>query len=227
MGEGVLEVMVGAQQDVVPPGTILAEDVAAPPVPLATVTVPQRDGAVRPVAGRLLRVSVFGPPRVFWRPARPPAASTAAPVDHADTDTAAAQAAASATNAATNAVEQGGVIDADEQEVTAAFQPRTRELLVFLAIHPDGASRDTLAPALWPDSAPGRLGNTLHTAFRGYAARSAPPPTDTSTPWWQPRRAATASAPISSRSTTPALRRRRPIAAPPQHPKIVGRRCRR
>src|SRR5207248_11702162 len=32
----------------------------------------------------------------------------------------------------------------DAREVTGAFQPRTRELLVFLALHPDGASRETL-----------------------------------------------------------------------------------
>lgn len=51
------------------------------------------------------------------------------------------------------------------REITGAFQPRTRELLVFLALHPDGASREALVAALWSDTPPERSTNSLNTAF--------------------------------------------------------------
>ncbi|MCU1680216.1 MAG: hypothetical protein JWQ81_955 [Amycolatopsis sp.] len=53
----------------------------------------------------------------------------------------------------------------DAREVTGAFQPRTRELLVFLALHPDGASREALVAALWPDTPSERSTNSLNTAL--------------------------------------------------------------
>jgi hypothetical protein len=65
------------------------------------------------VSSAPLRVSVLGPPRVWWRPAP--------------------------------ATPDG---EAAEREITSAFQPRLRELLVFLALHPDGASREALIAAL-------------------------------------------------------------------------------
>ncbi|PPK63371.1 DNA-binding SARP family transcriptional activator [Actinokineospora auranticolor] len=52
-----------------------------------------------------------------------------------------------------------------EREVTSAFPPRTRELLVFLALHPDGVSREALVAALWPSSAPERATNVLNTSL--------------------------------------------------------------
>lgn len=51
------------------------------------------------------------------------------------------------------------------REVTGAFQPRTRELLVFLALHPDGASREALVAALWPDATPEKATNAMNTAL--------------------------------------------------------------
>lgn len=51
------------------------------------------------------------------------------------------------------------------QEITGVLQPRARELLVFLALHPDGTSREALAAALWPDSPPERITNALNTAL--------------------------------------------------------------
>ena len=39
------------------------------------------------------------------------------------------------------------------------------ELFAFLAVHPDGVSRDTLAETLWPDARPNRLTNGLHSAL--------------------------------------------------------------
>ncbi|SER91817.1 DNA-binding transcriptional activator of the SARP family [Actinokineospora terrae] len=52
-----------------------------------------------------------------------------------------------------------------ELEVTSAFPPRTRELLVFLALHPDGVSREALVAALWPASPPERATNVLNTSL--------------------------------------------------------------
>lgn len=55
--------------------------------------------------------------------------------------------------------------DAVDREITAAFQPRLRELLVFLALHPDGASREALIAALWATSPPERTTNALNTSL--------------------------------------------------------------
>jgi len=55
--------------------------------------------------------------------------------------------------------------DEAEVEITGSLQPRARELLVYLALHPDGAGRESVAAALWPDSAPGRTTNALNTAL--------------------------------------------------------------
>ncbi|GAA3863485.1 hypothetical protein GCM10022243_32530 [Saccharothrix violaceirubra] len=52
-----------------------------------------------------------------------------------------------------------------EREITSAFQPRLRELLVFLALHPDGASREALIAALWATSPPERTTNAMNTAL--------------------------------------------------------------
>ncbi|MFD4248289.1 transcriptional regulator [Amycolatopsis thermoflava] len=52
-----------------------------------------------------------------------------------------------------------------ESETTAAFQPRIRELLVFLAVHPDGVSREALIAALWPASPPEKTTNALNTSL--------------------------------------------------------------
>jgi DNA-binding SARP family transcriptional activator len=48
-------------------------------------------------------------------------------------------------------------------EIIGALSPRVRELLVVLAVHPEGITRDRLADTLWPDSPPGRPFNNLNT----------------------------------------------------------------
>ncbi|MFF0147028.1 DNA-binding SARP family transcriptional activator [Amycolatopsis sulphurea] len=53
----------------------------------------------------------------------------------------------------------------DAHEITGALQPRTKELLVLLALHPDGATRETLVSALWGQHPPARPTNALHTAL--------------------------------------------------------------
>jgi DNA-binding SARP family transcriptional activator len=53
----------------------------------------------------------------------------------------------------------------EDKDITGAFQPRLRELLVFLGLHPDGATRESLTAALWGDSAPEKTTNALNTAL--------------------------------------------------------------
>ncbi len=54
---------------------------------------------------------------------------------------------------------------AKSETVTVSLGPRQRELLLALALHPDGIARDLLADMLWPDTPPGRPFNTLHTTL--------------------------------------------------------------
>jgi DNA-binding SARP family transcriptional activator len=58
---------------------------------------------------------------------------------------------------------EGGT--AQSRDITGAFPPRQRELLVFLALHPDGVHRDALVGALWEDNLPARPTNALNTAL--------------------------------------------------------------
>lgn len=50
-------------------------------------------------------------------------------------------------------------------EVTGAVSPRLRELVVLLALHPEGISRARIADTLWPDARPGRPYNNLTTSL--------------------------------------------------------------
>ncbi|QFZ24236.1 transcriptional regulator [Saccharothrix syringae] len=52
-----------------------------------------------------------------------------------------------------------------EREITAAFQPRVRELLVFLALHHDGASREALIAALWAASPPEKTTSAMNSGL--------------------------------------------------------------
>jgi DNA-binding winged helix-turn-helix (wHTH) protein len=49
------------------------------------------------------------------------------------------------------------------EDITSAFSPRQLELLVFLAIHPDGVHRDTLLATLWANNM--KATNAMNTAF--------------------------------------------------------------
>ncbi|MGX7828998.1 BTAD domain-containing putative transcriptional regulator [Actinokineospora sp. 24-640] len=91
---------------------------------------PQGPAEPREASSAPLRVSVLGPPRVWWHP-------TLATFDG----------------------------EAAEHEITSALQPRLRELLVFLALHPDGASREALIAALWATSPPERTTNAMNTSL--------------------------------------------------------------
>jgi DNA-binding SARP family transcriptional activator len=55
--------------------------------------------------------------------------------------------------------------DPQEREITGTLQPRTRELLVLLALHPEGITREALLSALWSEDPPARPTNALHTSL--------------------------------------------------------------
>ncbi|MFE3317540.1 BTAD domain-containing putative transcriptional regulator [Nocardia sp. NPDC059195] len=50
-------------------------------------------------------------------------------------------------------------------DITARLQPRARELLTLLVLHPDGMTRETLIADLWGEQCPARPVNALHTAL--------------------------------------------------------------
>jgi DNA-binding SARP family transcriptional activator len=52
-------------------------------------------------------------------------------------------------------------VEAVAVDVTARLSPRMLDLLVFLAVHPDGVRRDAVVAALWPDTARARPANNL------------------------------------------------------------------
>jgi DNA-binding SARP family transcriptional activator len=53
----------------------------------------------------------------------------------------------------------------DSADITARVTPRQLELLVLLALHPDGITRDLLAATLWPDTPRERPFSTLNTSL--------------------------------------------------------------
>lgn len=52
-----------------------------------------------------------------------------------------------------------------EVDITARLQPRGRELLTLLALHPDGTPRETVLDNLWGERCPRRPTNAVHTAI--------------------------------------------------------------
>ncbi|MFX0581124.1 AfsR/SARP family transcriptional regulator [Nocardia nepalensis] len=56
--------------------------------------------------------------------------------------------------------DSGGGVD-----ITARLQPRSRELLTLLAVHPDGVTRDALIDSLWGEHIPARPTNAITTAM--------------------------------------------------------------
>ena len=53
----------------------------------------------------------------------------------------------------------------DEVDVTSALAPKHREILTFLALHRNGARRDALTAALWPDARRDRPHNSFHATI--------------------------------------------------------------
>ena len=57
-------------------------------------------------------------------------------------------------------------VDGDmPRALTAVLTPKQREVLVFLALHPQGVRREALNDAIWPDARPPRPFNSLHNAL--------------------------------------------------------------
>lgn len=50
-------------------------------------------------------------------------------------------------------------------DVTTIIQPRLRELVIFLAVHPEGTTREALVNALWPANTSDKTNNALNTAL--------------------------------------------------------------
>ncbi|WP_075737695.1 hypothetical protein [Streptomyces acidiscabies] len=55
--------------------------------------------------------------------------------------------------------------DTEPTDLTPTLTRRQREVLAHLALHPDGAHRDTLTATLWPDAPPDRPYNTFHATI--------------------------------------------------------------
>lgn len=128
-----------------------------PRTPADSQPAPPRDAELRP--GRRggksktpLQLQVLGPLSLMWRKHPHPA-------DEAD----------KADAAGDNAVGDRGQYCQPQAvtpvEIIGALSPRVRELLVALAVHPDGITRDRLADTLWPDTPPERPFNSLNTTL--------------------------------------------------------------
>jgi DNA-binding SARP family transcriptional activator len=55
--------------------------------------------------------------------------------------------------------------DEGHHELSGALTPKQRELLVYLALHPQGVRREVLNEAVWPDSRPPRPYNSFHNTL--------------------------------------------------------------
>ncbi|MFE5565047.1 BTAD domain-containing putative transcriptional regulator [Amycolatopsis japonica] len=55
--------------------------------------------------------------------------------------------------------------DTERRDLSGALSSRPLELLVFLAVHPAGASRDAIVDALWPDEPPRNPASVLRTVL--------------------------------------------------------------
>jgi DNA-binding SARP family transcriptional activator len=62
-------------------------------------------------------------------------------------------------------VELGLHDDGADRDLTSALTRKQREVLVYLAVHPDGARRDALNDAIWPGSPISRPFNSFHNAL--------------------------------------------------------------
>lgn len=56
-------------------------------------------------------------------------------------------------------------VDGSPRNLTAVITPKQREVLAYLALHRNGARRDAMNEAIWPDSRPPRPFNSMHNAL--------------------------------------------------------------
>lgn len=65
----------------------------------------------------------------------------------------------------------GYEVTANGVPVTTGWRRSARELLAYLAVHPDGATREEITCALWPDEPPRPGNGPFHTALANVRAR--------------------------------------------------------
>ena len=106
---------------------------------------------------------------------------------------------------------------ASSVDVIGALAPRQREVLVYLALNPDGARRESLAAAIWPDAPVERPYNSFHATLSQLRKALSKAIDDSTT------KATSSSASSTATSTVGRLivARRRPLPARPG-----SRRCR-
>ena len=146
---------------------VLQEAGGSPPAsrpgpPASTPGDGQRPQAAERAAGIRYLTAPEAPPR----PARLPAPAPAPPASAA----AAAEPEPSASPPPADRPVQLALlgplrITAAGQEVSGGMR-KARELLAFLAVHPDGASGEAIAEALWPEADPGRAAGQRNLALR-------------------------------------------------------------
>ncbi|WP_191305580.1 BTAD domain-containing putative transcriptional regulator [Lentzea cavernae] len=56
-------------------------------------------------------------------------------------------------------------VGAEARELSELLTPKQREVLVYLALHPEGVRREALNEAVWPDSRPPRPYNSFHNTL--------------------------------------------------------------
>ncbi|MEV0318139.1 BTAD domain-containing putative transcriptional regulator [Streptomyces sp. NPDC050658] len=59
----------------------------------------------------------------------------------------------------------GTASTAEPADITDELAPRQREVLAYLALHPDGVRRETLTATLWPDAPHDRPSNSFHATL--------------------------------------------------------------
>jgi DNA-binding SARP family transcriptional activator len=57
------------------------------------------------------------------------------------------------------------VVDGEPVDATAWGSARTRELLVYLLLHPDGRTKEQVGLAFWPEASPAQLRNSFHVTL--------------------------------------------------------------
>jgi len=123
------------------------------------------DGQRLQAADRAAGIRYLTAPEAPPRPARIPAPAPAPPAS-----TAAAEEPQPAPPSAADRPVQMTLlgpmrITAAGQEVSGGMR-KARELLAFLAVHPDGASGEAISEALWPEADPGRAAGQRNLALR-------------------------------------------------------------
>ena len=143
---------------------------AGPGTPAGTAASGQPLQAGDPAPANPYLAAPDAAPPVIRVPAPVPAASTAAATKRKPAEPEPAEPDPGETPAAGDRPVQLALlgplrITAAGREVSGGMR-KARELLAFLAVHPDGASGDAIAEALWPEADPGRVARQRNLTLR-------------------------------------------------------------